>query len=91
MSPSLIKKIVKLRVEQINGLFPTKQGLSKAFYGNGFLKYEGKLKDGNPHGAWKWYRIDGSLMRSGAFKSGEQSGLWVTYDRNEDVVKQAQF
>ena len=33
------------------------------------------------HGAWEFFRRDGSLMRSGRFAHGEQTGTWTTYDR----------
>jgi antitoxin component YwqK of YwqJK toxin-antitoxin module len=39
------------------------------------------------HGAWRWYRKDGSLMRTGRFRSGEQVGTWETWDRDGNLVK----
>ena len=56
-------------------------GVSKAFYDNGFLKHRGRVKDGEMHGDWTFYRRDGSPLRSGRFVRGEQRGLWTTYDR----------
>jgi antitoxin component YwqK of YwqJK toxin-antitoxin module len=41
---------------------------------------KGKMVDGQPHGYWQWYRIDGSLKRSGYFEMGKVVGEWITYD-----------
>jgi antitoxin component YwqK of YwqJK toxin-antitoxin module len=43
------------------------------------------------HGAWSWYRTDGSLMRTGSFDRGRQVGIWRTYDRAGNVVKETPF
>jgi antitoxin component YwqK of YwqJK toxin-antitoxin module len=43
------------------------------------------------NGLWKFYRIDGSVMRAGSFKNGEQSGTWTTYDAKGKVVKKTEF
>ena len=43
------------------------------------------------HGAWKFYRLDGSVMRTGNFKDGKQSGEWVTYDSKGKKVKVTNF
>jgi antitoxin component YwqK of YwqJK toxin-antitoxin module len=56
--------------------------------GNGRTKYSGSLLDGEMHGAWSWYRTDGSLMRTGEFDHGRQVGTWRTYDRAGHVVKE---
>jgi antitoxin component YwqK of YwqJK toxin-antitoxin module len=60
-------------------------------YPNGHVKYRGFLLDGQMHGAWEWFRTDGSLMRSGAFDHGRQVGVWRTLDRSGKVVKETQF
>jgi antitoxin component YwqK of YwqJK toxin-antitoxin module len=56
-------------------------------YGNGRIKYTGVMLNGEMHGAWSWYRTDGSLMRSGEFDRGRQIGIWRTFDRSGAVVK----
>jgi antitoxin component YwqK of YwqJK toxin-antitoxin module len=38
------------------------------------------MKDGELHGAWSWWRADGTLMRTGSFDRGRQVGEWTTYD-----------
>lgn len=43
------------------------------------------------HGAWKFFRRDGSLMRSGSFDRGRQIGVWRTYKRSGDVAKETRF
>ena len=60
-------------------------------YDNGAVKLTGFHLDGEMHGAWSFYRRDGSLMRSGDFDRGRQVGTWCTYDRSGAVVKQTSF
>ena len=60
-------------------------------YANGNVKYEGFHLDGQMHGAWRWFRTDGSLMRTGQFDRGTQTGMWRTYDRSGRVVKETGF
>ena len=61
------------------------------YYANGNVKYRGANLDGAMHGPWKWYRTDGSLMRSGAFDRGRQVGVWRTYDRSGRLVKETDY
>jgi antitoxin component YwqK of YwqJK toxin-antitoxin module len=60
-------------------------------YTNGRVKLKGAHLDGEMHGAWDFYRLDGSLMRSGSFDRGKQIGTWRTYDRAGKVVKETGF
>jgi antitoxin component YwqK of YwqJK toxin-antitoxin module len=60
-------------------------------YGNGKVKLKGAHLDSEMHGAWEFYRLDGSLMRSGEFDRGKQIGTWRTYDRAGKVVKETRF
>jgi len=60
-------------------------------YGNGKVKLKGAHLDGEMHGAWEFYRLDGSLMRSGRFDHGKQIGTWRTYDRAGNVVKETEL
>ena len=62
-----------------------------AHYGDGGVRYRGFQLDGRMHGAWEFFRKDGSLMRSGEFEKGEQVGTWKTFDRAGRVVKQTEF
>jgi uncharacterized protein YdhG (YjbR/CyaY superfamily) len=88
---SLLKKILKERISQINATYPKKSGEFMEFYSDGTLKAKGKYKAGNLHGDWKWFRKTGVIMRSGSFNSGEQTGLWITYDLNGKVYKKTIF
>ncbi len=61
------------------------------FYDDGRIKYRGAHLDGEMHGPWEWYRLDGSLMRAGTFDRGKQVGTWRTFDRSGAVVKETHF
>jgi uncharacterized protein YdhG (YjbR/CyaY superfamily) len=87
----LLKRILAVRIAEINATFPRSSGEVKEFYDNGRLKLVGRLKDDQMHGAWRWYRRDGSLMRTGSFRAGAQVGTWTTYDRTGAVVKRTDF
>ena len=60
-------------------------------YANGNVKHTGGHLDGEMHGEWAFYRLDGSLMRAGSFDHGRQVGVWRTYDRSGRVVKETTF
>jgi antitoxin component YwqK of YwqJK toxin-antitoxin module len=60
-------------------------------YGDGTVKARGQRLDGELHGAWKFFRLDGSLMRSGTFDRGRQVGAWKTYTRDGALVKSTDF
>jgi antitoxin component YwqK of YwqJK toxin-antitoxin module len=61
------------------------------YYGNGNVRYQGADLDGQMHGPWEWYCLDGSLMRTGAFDRGRRVGVWRTFDRAGRVVKETDF
>jgi antitoxin component YwqK of YwqJK toxin-antitoxin module len=60
-------------------------------YSNGKVKMTGFHLAGEMHGAWEWFRIDGSLMRTGTFDRGRQLGPWKTFDRAGQLVKETDF
>ncbi len=60
-------------------------------FGDGQVKYTGFRLGDTMHGAWTWYRTDGSVMRTGSFDRGRQVGTWRTYDRAGAVVKETSF
>ena len=76
-----LRAVVRARIDEINASYPKASGVTKEFYDNGFLKYRGRMKDGRMHGAWEFFRRDGSPLRSGRFDRGDQVGLWTTFDR----------
>jgi uncharacterized protein YdhG (YjbR/CyaY superfamily) len=80
---ALIKQLVRLRLDELGEVADGKRfDLSD----DGRVKAEGTMKAGELHGAWRWYRKDGSLLRTGSFRHGEQTGTWQTYDTAGDVV-----
>ena len=60
-------------------------------YGDGTVKARGQRLSGEMHGAWKFYRLDGSLMRSGSFDRARQVGVWCTFTREGALVKSTDF
>ena len=78
---AVLRAVARARIEEINASYPKASGVTKEFYDNGFLKYRGRMKDGRMHGAWEFFRRDGSPLRSGRFDRGDQVGLWTTFDR----------
>lgn len=62
-----------------------------AYYEDGGVRYRGFQLDGQMHGAWEFFRKDGSPMRSGSFERGRQVGVWKTFDRAGKIVKETEF
>ena len=60
-------------------------------YDNGQVKLRGLHLRGEMHGAWEFFRRDGSIMRSGAFDRGSQVGTLRTFDRAGRLVKETEF
>jgi antitoxin component YwqK of YwqJK toxin-antitoxin module len=60
-------------------------------YDNGKTKYSGFMLGGEMHGAWSWYRRDGSLMRTGEFDRGRQVGTWRSFNRSGKLLKETAF
>ncbi|WP_168915394.1 toxin-antitoxin system YwqK family antitoxin [Microcella flavibacter] len=58
---------------------------------DGTLKARGGMLGDELHGAWQWWRADGSLMRSGSFDRGRQVGEWTTYDRHGAAARTTSF
>lgn len=51
-----------------------------AYHKGGTICARGQTLDGEFHGYWQWYRLDGTIKRSGHFDRGAQVGEWTTYD-----------
>ncbi len=60
-------------------------------YPNGNVRFRGHNLEGQMHGAWTFYRSDGSLMREGSFDRGRQVGTWRTYARDGRLVTEKDF
>lgn len=69
----------------------SKPVLERTHYSTGSVKEQGLRLDGALHGAWEWFRRDGSVMRTGTFDRGRQVGVWRTYDRSGRLVKETTF
>ena len=70
---------------------PSEAQTETARYANSNVKHKGAHLDGEMHGPWEFYRLDGSLMRAGSFDRGKQVGVWRTLDRAGKVVKETRF
>jgi uncharacterized protein YdhG (YjbR/CyaY superfamily) len=88
---SFLAALVKARIKVINAGYPQKSGVFLEFYPNGHLKARGKYKDDAMHGAWEFFRTDGSIMRSGSFNRGSQTGQWTTFTRDGTAHTITQF
>lgn len=80
----LIGRIVAARLAELGAVH---NGLRLDFARNGRLRAEGRLRAGELHGEWTWYRTDGSLMRTGRFSNGRRTGTWITYDHDGAEVR----
>ena len=62
-----------------------------AYYATGPVQSRGFTLGGEMHGAWEFFRSDGSVMRTGEFDRGRQVGIWRTFDRTGRLVKETDF
>ncbi len=81
---AIVRKLVKVRMAEISDVT---KGKRFEFFPDGRVKAEGSMRDGQLHGAWRWYRKDGSLMRTGGFADGDKAGTWQTFDATGSLVK----
>ena len=79
----LVRKLVAARLAEI---VDVRNGVRREYHPDGTRKAEGKMKDGQLHGRWNWYRADGSLLRTGSFRRGDKTGTWTTFDRDGHVA-----
>lgn len=87
----LLRRILRMRIDEVNAGYPKKSGQFLQFYDNGRLKSRGRMKAGQMHGGWEWCRRDGSLMRTGSFRDGDRTGEWVAYGRDDQLVRTTMF
>ena len=52
------------------------------FTGEIFGLENGRFKNGELEGFWKYYYKDGQLRNKGNYKDGKKDGLWETYYEN---------
>ena len=86
----LLRKLVAVKLHVENQHAP-RGGKVREFYDNGVVKSRGSVRNGAMHGAWTFYRKDGSVMRTGSFRLGERSGVWRTFDRMGAMVTETSF
>lgn len=87
----LLKRMLAIRIGEVNAASPSSKGEVRRYYDNGFLKESGRMRGDLMTGAWRWFRRDGTILRSGSFRDGEQTGDWVTYDRTGQPHKVTRF
>jgi uncharacterized protein YdhG (YjbR/CyaY superfamily) len=74
----LLRRLVRVRLEQIADVT---DGERFEFFDDGSVRAHGRMRRGELHGDWEWFRRDGSLLRTGAFRDGRQVGTWTTHPR----------
>ena len=50
---------------------------------SGFITIFGFYRNNLQHGIWKYWDIDGYLIREGYFNNGLQEGLWKYWDNEK--------
>lgn len=60
---TLLRRILKERIHEINESYPRRNGEYRQYYVNGFLKVRGRMKGDMRTGTWLEYDRDGSLLR----------------------------
>lgn len=91
MHRPLQRKILRACLTELNAGYPRANGVYKEYYDNGYLKVRGKVKSGEHHGLWEFFRKDGTIKRSGRFNAGRQVGTWITYDSAGHPHKETDF
>ena len=59
--------------------FP-REGVAKAWYPSGKLKFTGSYKDDKEEGPWQLYDAEGKLTGSGPYLHGQRHGQWTLVD-----------
>lgn len=59
----LLRRILRLRIEEINASFPKASGQFRAYYPTGGLKVEGRMREGERTGDWTTYDRAGRPYR----------------------------
>jgi uncharacterized protein YdhG (YjbR/CyaY superfamily) len=85
---ALVRRLIRIRLDEISDV---RNGKRFEFFDDGTVKAEGSMKDGELHGAWKWFRKDGTQMRTGRFSAGRQVGVWETWDADGRLVRSKDF
>jgi uncharacterized protein YdhG (YjbR/CyaY superfamily) len=91
LSAGLVKKLVRLRLEELSTPPAKGTGSARTYHDNGVIQSRGQYAAGKMHGRWEFFRRDGSLMRTGEFTRGAQSGVWRTWDARGRMVNETRF
>lgn len=91
MHRPLQRKILQACIAELNTGYPRSNGVYKEYYSNGNVKVRAKVKFGEQHGQWEFFRKDGTIKRSGWFHTGQQVGTWITYDSTGQPYKETDF
>jgi len=75
---ALVRRLIRVRLDEISAVT---DGKRIEFFDDGTVKAVGRMRDGELHGDWRWYRRDGSLLRTGSFDRGAKVGTWQTHAR----------
>ncbi len=70
---------------------PSEPRFESVLYSTGTVKAKGYFLDGAMHGAWEFFRKDGTLMRTGHVDRGTQVGTWRTFERSGRLVKETVY
>lgn len=81
----LLRRILRSRITEINAGYPKKSGEFKEFYSNGQLKVVGRMRHGERHGSWTWFRRDGRIMRTGTFGATTTTGVARTVGASDPL------
>ncbi len=54
---------------------------------NGQLEYVGVARNGQIHGKYTGYHINGQIKETGKLKKGYRDGVWVINNENGDLVR----
>ena len=61
------------------------------FTGEIFGLENGRFKNGELEGFWKYYYKDGQLRNKGNYKNGKRDGLWETYYENGQLKTKGNY
>ena len=84
----LLRRLVKLRLAEISAV---RDGQRYEYFADGRVKAAGRMRNGELHGEWRWFRSDGTLMRTGRLANGDQVGTWTTWNPDGTVAKTTDF
>ena len=87
----LLKRILQVRIQEINACYPKRTGEVKEFYSNGQLKLSGRMKDDPDARAMEVVPPRRLPDADGFLPLGEQTGAWTTFDRTGSPVRTTTF